>query len=73
MNIEKILEDLKISSLKCGTAIGSNWLDGGGDEIASYSPVDGKKIGGLESTSKKQYEEVLKSSLSAFQSWRIIP
>ena len=73
MNIKKILEDLKINSLKSGTAIGSNWLDGGGDEIASYSPVDGKKIGGLESTSKKQYEEVLKSSLSAFQSWRIVP
>ena len=73
MNIENILSKLNIQSLTNGTAIGSNWLRGGGESIDSFSPVDGKKIGSISSTSKKQYEEVLQSSLSAFSSWRMVP
>ena len=73
MNIEKILKSLKIQSLNNGTAIGSNWLSGGGEEISSFSPVDGEKIGAIKSTSKEQYEQVLNASLSAFSSWRMLP
>ena len=73
MNIESILSGLNIESLTNGTAIGSNWLSGGGENIDSFSPVDGKKIGSISSTSKKQYEEVLQSSLDAFSSWRMVP
>ena len=73
MNIENILKDLKIESLTNGTAIGSTWLSGGGEKIISISPVDGQKIGSIESTNKDQYEEVLKSSLKAFSSWRMMP
>ena len=73
MNIENILSSLNIESLTNGTAIGSNWLSGGGENIDSFSPVDGKKIGSISSTSKKQYEEVLRSSVDAFSSWRMVP
>ena len=38
MNIENILKDLNIESLTKGTAIGSNWLSGGGEKIISMSP-----------------------------------
>ena len=73
MNIENILKDLNIESLTKGTAIGSNWLNGGGEKIISMSPVDGQKIGSIDSTSKDQYEEVVSASLKAFSSWRMMP
>ncbi len=41
--------------------------------IDSYSPVDGKLIGSVSVTSKKDYEKVLKSAEKAFESWREIP
>ena len=50
MNIEKILQELKIKSLTNGTAIGSKWLSGGGEKISSLSPADGKEIGIINST-----------------------
>ena len=41
--------------------------------IASYSPVNGKKIGEVSITSKDQYEQVIASAQSAFTDWRMLP
>ena len=73
MNIENVLKNLEITPSNSGTAIGSSWLGDGGEKIASVSPVNGEKIGVVQSTLKKQYDLVVQSSLDAFSSWRMVP
>ena len=41
--------------------------------IDSYSPVDGKLIGSVSVTSRKDYEKVIKTAQKAFSEWRQIP
>jgi len=41
--------------------------------IDSYSPVDGKYIGSVSVTTKKEYEKVMKTAQKAFLSWRKLP
>jgi aldehyde dehydrogenase (NAD+) len=41
--------------------------------IDSFSPVDGKLIGSVSVTSRKDYEKVIKTAQKAFSEWRQIP
>jgi len=41
--------------------------------IESYSPVDGKLIGKVSTTTKEEYEQVIATSQEAFKTWRTIP
>jgi len=41
--------------------------------ITSYSPVDGKKIGKVSVTTRKEYEKVMDTAAKAFVEWRDIP
>ncbi|MDM1061870.1 aldehyde dehydrogenase family protein [Empedobacter falsenii] len=70
--IENELKELGISSENLGTSTGNTWF-GKGEELSSYSPVDGKLIGKVKSSTKDDYEEVIKKSQIAFKEWRIIP
>ena len=47
--IENELKELGISSENLGTSTGNTWF-GEGDELSSYSPVDGKLIGKVKSS-----------------------
>ncbi|WP_312150832.1 aldehyde dehydrogenase family protein, partial [Empedobacter sp.] len=51
---------------------GNTWF-GKGEELSSYSPVDGKLIGKVKSSTKDDYEEVIKKAQVAFKEWRMIP
>ena len=70
--IENELKELGISSENLGTSTGNTWF-GEGDELSSYSPVDGKLIGKVKSSTKDDYEVVIKRAQSAFKEWRMIP
>ncbi|MDM1546983.1 aldehyde dehydrogenase family protein [Empedobacter falsenii] len=70
--IENELKELGISSENLGTSTGNTWF-GKGEELSSYSPVDGKLIGKVKSSTKDDYEEVIKKSQVAFKEWRMIP
>ena len=70
--IEEALEQLGIKELNPGTSTGSQWMTGG-EEIASYSPVDGQLIGKVTTTPKQDYEAVMQSATDAFKTWRILP
>ncbi|MBM3921728.1 MAG: aldehyde dehydrogenase family protein [Sphingomonadales bacterium] len=52
---------------------GTHWMPGTGTLIPSYSPVDGKKIGELNSASKVEYEIVIEKAQTAFLHWRKMP
>ena len=70
--IEEALKQLGIKEKNLGTSTGNDWFSNG-NEIESYSPVDGKLIGKVTTTSKEDFEKVMESATKAFKSWRIMP
>ncbi|WP_417290467.1 aldehyde dehydrogenase family protein [Corallibacter sp.] len=70
--IEKALHDLGVKDINEGTSTGSNSFSNG-DVIESYSPVDGKLIGKVKTTTKEDYEKVMEAATSAFKTWKIMP
>ncbi|WP_291090402.1 MULTISPECIES: aldehyde dehydrogenase family protein [unclassified Empedobacter] len=70
--IENELKEIGISSENFGTSTGNTWF-GKGEELSSYSPVDGKLIGKVKSSTKDDYEVVIKEAQVGFKEWRMIP
>ena len=71
MNIENSLKKLGLSGHNIGTSTGSNYFSNG-DSISSYSPVDGKEIGTVSTTTYEDYNKVIESAQSAFKYWRTV-
>jgi aldehyde dehydrogenase (NAD+) len=59
-----------VDGVHTGTKSGGSHKHG---VIESYSPVDGKLIGKVFKASKSDYEQVVKTSQSAFLEWRKVP
>ena len=72
MNIENSLKELGLSNHNIGTSTGSNYFSDG-EKISSYSPVDGKEIGTVSTTTFEDYNKVIESAQSAFKFWRTVP
>ncbi len=70
--IKEALEKLGLQDINEGTSTGSNNFSNG-EIIESYSPVDGKLIGQIKTTTKEDYEKVMKTSTEAFKEWRTKP
>lgn len=70
--IEEALKQLGLEAVNKGTSTGSDWFSEG-EEIASYSPVDGKLIGKVTTTSKADYEKVMTAATTSFKTWRTTP
>lgn len=70
--IEKVLKNLGIKSENKGTSIGGKWF-ATGKIIESYSPVDGKLIAKVTSSSPKDYEKVISEAEKAFKEFRLMP
>jgi len=72
LDIEKVLHNLHIQSTNYGVSTGRNWF-GNGKHIESYSPVDGKLIGKVTTTTMEDYNKVIKTAQEAFIFWRNMP
>lgn len=70
--IEKALKQLGLQPINEGTSTGSNNFSSG-DIIESYSPVDGKLIGKVKTTTKADYDKVMDAATTAFKTWRLMP
>ena len=70
--INDALKKLGIKEINEGTSTGSINF-GSGENIASYSPVDGALIGKVKCTSKADYEKVMETATGAFKTWRKKP
>jgi aldehyde dehydrogenase (NAD+) len=70
--IKEALATLGLQDINEGTSTGSNNFSSG-ELIESYSPVDGKLIGKVKSTTKEDYEKVMEAATSAFKTWRVMP
>ncbi|MCF1714888.1 aldehyde dehydrogenase family protein [Flavihumibacter sp. RY-1] len=69
----EFLRTLGVDAQNIGSSTGSNWLESTGPSISSYSPVDGKLIGSVQTTDKAAYEAILKQAGAAFLEWRQWP
>ena len=70
--IQEALEKLGVKEVNEGSSTGLKWFSSG-DLIESYSPVDGKLIGKVKTTTNKDYESVMTAATMAFKSWRLVP
>jgi aldehyde dehydrogenase (NAD+) len=71
--MQKILKLLQIHKLNAGTSTGNKWFDSKSESLQSISPVDGKLIATVKSTSKNDFEKVMQQAQKAFVEWRQVP
>lgn len=67
------LKELGINLQNPGVSTGLTWIKSKGEKIESFSPVDGKRIGIVESADKKSYDAVVAKAVEAFKVWRMKP
>jgi aldehyde dehydrogenase (NAD+) len=70
--MQDILKTLGLLAVNDGTSTGLKFM-GSGEVISSYSPVDGKHIADVKSTTKEEYEQVILTAQKAYQEWRLMP
>ncbi|MET0464557.1 MAG: aldehyde dehydrogenase family protein [Chitinophagaceae bacterium] len=70
--IAEVLKTLQIEKKSPGASTGKAWF-GHGEEISSWSPVDGALIGAVSTSTKEDYEAVVAKANSAFAEWRTWP
>ncbi len=71
--INNALKELGILDVNPGLCTGSEWKDGKGEKLTSYSPVDGKKIAEVSQVTLNEYEQAIHQAKQAFISWRKVP
>ncbi len=67
------LKKLGLKKTNEGTSTGLKTIKGKSGKIDSYSPVDGKYIGSVNITSRKDYDKVIDTAQKAFKEWRQVP
>ncbi len=72
IDIKKSLLTLGIKETNHGTSTGQKSF-GAGKEITSFSPVDGSLIGKVTTTTREEYEKVMRAATTAFKDWRLKP
>jgi len=72
-DISNVLSELKITPESSGTSTGNKWFPINSNLLESFSPVDGKLIGKVSSSTSDEYEQVIETAQAAFLQWRKIP
>ncbi len=70
--IKEALTQLGVKEINQGTSTGSNSFSNG-IILESYSPVDGKLIGKVRTSTREDYEKAIGHASSAFKIWRKMP
>ncbi|APZ45775.1 aldehyde dehydrogenase family protein [Polaribacter reichenbachii] len=70
--IQEALSTLGLQNINEGTSTGNTNFSSG-EIITSYSPVDGKIIGKVKTTTKEDYAKVMEAATEAFKTWRTKP
>ena len=72
IDIKKTLSVLGIKDINPGASTGLNAF-GSGEEVSSYSPVDGKLIGKVICADQKDYDKIISTAKKSFKEWRLKP
>jgi aldehyde dehydrogenase (NAD+) len=73
MNIQEILKQLHIEASNLGVSTGTQWMDGKGAQLDSYSPINNDYLATTQHTTRAVYDEVVTKAQKAAKSWRKIP
>jgi aldehyde dehydrogenase (NAD+) len=71
--MKDFLKNLGLTENNKGTSTGRKAFDASNFDIASHSPVDGKLIGNVSSTTPAEYEQVIQTAVAAQKEWRKKP
>lgn len=71
--IKEALADLGIKNSNPGSSTGIAWFKTSGQSIESFSPVDGKLIGKVQSCDEATFIKIVDQAQLAFKEWRKIP
>lgn len=71
--MQDILSALRLAESNHGISTGLATWAGQGEEITSYSPVDGKLIGNVNAANRQDYDTVVGQAQEAFKTWRQVP
>ncbi|MFY0482315.1 aldehyde dehydrogenase family protein [Flavobacterium sp. PLA-1-15] len=66
------LKELGIKDINEGTSTGNSWFSNG-ELLESFSPVDGKLIGKVKTSTPADYEKAMQSATEAFKTFRLMP
>jgi aldehyde dehydrogenase (NAD+) len=69
--MRSVLQTLGIEPVHAGGFCGE-WI-GSGDELVSYSPIDGAPLGTVRQVTPAEYERIATKAHAAFLSWRLVP
>ncbi|MCP9469665.1 MAG: aldehyde dehydrogenase family protein [Nitrospira sp.] len=72
---QSALKDLGIQAVNSGGSTGAGWWSGQGDRpiLQSINPATGETLAGVSPCSHEDYERILKDSVEAFRTWRMVP
>ena len=72
VTLPRLLEQLGLDAVNPGACTG-RWLDTRGPELPSVNPTTGEEIARVRQASAEDYEAVVAASVSAFETWRMVP
>ncbi len=72
-SIAETLRTLGIKEKNSGASTGAYWFTTRGEEITSWSPVDGQKIASVNAATETEYEACILKAGEAFKEWRNVP
>ena len=70
--MKEALAQLGVKAINEGTSSGLNYFSSG-EILESYSPVDGKLIASVKTSTAADYEKVMQSATEAFKTFRLMP
>src|SRR5690606_42123321 len=74
MEIQNILQNLKINKLTAAITTGTAWHEGKGTtKISSYTPINGELLGTVSTADRTQYDAVIEKAKEAAIYRRNIP
>lgn len=71
--MREALAELGLRKNNPGISTGSKWIRSTGARIESFSPVDGKLIGTVQSADAKALDQVITGATKGYQEWRTWP
>ncbi len=73
--IHTALKDLGIQAVNSGGSTGNAWWSGRNDGslLPSINPATGEQIAGVYPCSSDDYQRIMKESIEAFRTWRMVP
>ncbi len=72
MSLLNELKNLGLKENNLGGSTGNDWF-ANGENMTSFSPVDGKEIATVKGINQDDYEKIISKAELAFKEWRLIP